>query len=167
MNIHEFITTWNECNSAIEFSRRTGQSAKGACVRAHRLRLRGHDVKRMASKVSGSFAVRFWKLVVKTNSCWIWMGSRNKKGYGQISQHRRGLRPLQAHRASWEMQFGKIPDGMHVLHRCDDPSCVNPDHLFLGTPKQNTHDMMHKERGHWQRKAPRKKKRAERTLAEM
>ena len=91
-------------------------------------------------------AERFWARVSKTDGCWLWVGaSRTTFGYGVIS---RGGRRSQigAHRASWEIHFGPIPDGMSVLHRCDNPPCVRPDHLFLGTQSDNIRDMARKAR---------------------
>lgn len=71
--------------------------------------------------------------------CWFWIKSLNNKGYGYSRKTSSGS--LLAHRASYEIFIGEIPEKMCVLHRCDNPSCVNPDHLFLGTMKQNTTDM--------------------------
>lgn len=87
-----------------------------------------------------------------------------------MSHGRRGFKPILAHRVSWQIHFGEIPNGKCVLHRCDNTACIRPDHLFLGTKKENTHDIMKKERGHWQKKAPHKLialKAAERTLVEL
>lgn len=66
--------------------------------------------------------------------CWLWTGPTDPGGYGQIGHAGR------AHRRSWITSNGDIPRGLHVLHRCDVPGCVNPDHLFLGTPKDNAQD---------------------------
>jgi hypothetical protein len=83
---------------------------------------------------------RFFEKIRKTSTCWLWQGSLNKKGYGQLNRGRRGEGVVLAHRASWEIHNGAIPDGLCVLHKCDNPQCVNPDHLFLGTIVDNDKD---------------------------
>jgi hypothetical protein len=70
--------------------------------------------------------------------CVIWNGSLNNKGYGQIGHNRR---VVLAHRLSYELRHGEIPKGLQVLHRCDVPACINPDHLFLGDTIANMADM--------------------------
>lgn len=83
---------------------------------------------------------RFWSLVdTRSNNCWKWTGSRTPGGYGQF----RGYR---AHRYSYQLVNGPIPPGMVVCHACDNPSCVRPDHLFLGTHLDNMDDAHRKGR---------------------
>ena len=90
--------------------------------------------------------VRFWKKVKKGPSCWEWTGSRDRKGYGRIAATL-AVRNLKAHRISYQLHVGPIPPGLSVLHKCDNPGCVRPDHLFLGTNADNMQDMISKGRG--------------------
>ncbi len=83
--------------------------------------------------------------VSTVDACWLWTAS-TVKGYGQIGAGGTGGRMLKAHRVSWEIHKGQIPDGMGVLHSCDTPLCVNPKHLFLGTTIDNNMDMVEKGR---------------------
>jgi hypothetical protein len=89
---------------------------------------------------------RFFEKVmpVPESGCWLWIASTNKRGYGQFMMLDR--RPHLAHRVSWRLEKGEIPIGLHVLHKCDTPACVNPDHLFLGTDRDNVQDMLRKGR---------------------
>lgn len=93
-------------------------------------------------------ADRFWKKVVKTKKCWKWIGSKAHRGYGKIALNGKFL---PAPRASWLLHNGEIPGGLFVLHKCDNPECTNPEHLFLGTQKDNMRDMLKKNRGRWKR----------------
>lgn len=87
---------------------------------------------------------RFWSRVRKTRKCWLWTGSINKKGYGVFASEHSNL----AHRYSWVLAHGiTVPDQLYVLHTCDCRHCVNPSHLYAGTPQDNVDDMM--ERGRW------------------
>ncbi len=98
----------------------------------------------LAKKDLLDFEPRFWKKVEKTDSCWLWRGSRMMRGYGGF-----GIAGTiwTAHRVSWVIHYGPIPNGKWVLHKCDVRPCVNPDHLFLGDAKDNTVDMLLKGRG--------------------
>jgi hypothetical protein len=90
---------------------------------------------------------RFWEKVAKGEGCWNWTGYRKDKGYGTIhNSDGETKRPVLAHRLSWEIANGPIPDGICVLHRCDNPACVRLDHLFLGTKADNNADMKAKGR---------------------
>lgn len=97
----------------------------------------------MADGDSNKLFSRFMEKVNKTESCWIWMGSKHPRGYGCFC----GGNTATAHRYSYEHFVGPIPDGLCVCHKCDNPSCVNPDHLFVGTHTDNMLDKMAKGRG--------------------
>jgi hypothetical protein len=90
---------------------------------------------------------RFWQKVQKTETCWLWTASLRNKGYGAFGYTVNGKAINgRAHRFSYELHIGSIPDGLFVLHTCDTPACVNPAHLFLGTNLDNVRDMMEKGR---------------------
>ncbi len=89
----------------------------------------------------------FWAKVDMSNECWLWMGARDEKGYGQFNAASAGLRSSEkAHRLAWRLRNGQIPSGLEVAHRCDVRSCVNPEHLWLATHKENMVDMARKGR---------------------
>ena len=92
---------------------------------------------------------RFFAKVKKTSTCWLWTGATNRAGYGRFGVS--GDNRL-AHRVSWLLEHGQLSDSDHVLHRCDNPPCVNPAHLFLGTNHDNVMDKMSKGRHHGPKK---------------
>src|SRR3990170_2373777 len=93
-----------------------------------------------------SIAIRFWNKVNKTDTCWFWTGARNNMGYGQITLGHRFEGKGLAHRIAWELINGQLPNGAVLCHICDNPSCVRPDHMFLGTKADNSADMVSKGR---------------------
>lgn len=109
----------------------------------------GHAVRR-------DLATRFWEKVAKTTTpdgCWLWTSCRDYHGYGQIwcgrignDGRRVGPAHRKAHRVAWELANGPISAGLHVLHACDNPPCVRPSHLWLGTHADNAEDRKRKNR---------------------
>ena len=85
----------------------------------------------------------FLKHVEQTDTCWLWTGCKSKRGYGSVTINRVTKR---AHRVSYELFIGTIPIGYGICHKCDNPSCVNPEHLFPGTQKDNVQDSIKKGR---------------------
>ena len=108
-----------------------------------------------------SLSDRLWSKVDKRHGdeCWLWKGGRyttpnGSPSYGCISigsRSDKSKRMVPAHKLVWEIERGPIPAGMKVLHKCDNPQCVRPSHLFLGTQADNVADMISKERAWWQR----------------
>lgn len=85
-----------------------------------------------------------WQRVDKSGDCWIWTGSRHVFGYGTIRSFDQNVL---CHRLAWESTYGPIPEGMAVCHKCDNPPCCRPEHLFLGTLADNNRDRAAKGRG--------------------
>lgn len=92
---------------------------------------------------------RFWDRVDKSGECWLWFGKIEWDGYGRVKYKGKSYR---AHRVAWELVNGEIEDGLLVLHRCDNPLCCNPSHLFLGTQQDNMTDKKQKGRATGRRK---------------
>lgn len=104
---------------------------------------------------SRPLADRFWEKVIKADGgCWNWVGARQQFGYGTIFVQKIAGKTVldRAHRVSWKLHNGEIPLGIFVLHHCDNPRCVRPDHLYLGTVQDNTDDRQSRNR--WKRIKP-------------
>lgn len=97
-------------------------------------------------RVSGDFDKKF--VINIHTGCWEWIASKNRDGYGRYGLDKKNYL---AHRFSWIKTYGEIQDDFLVLHKCDNPSCVNPEHLFLGDCKANIRDMIEKGRASWQK----------------
>lgn len=88
---------------------------------------------------------RFLSHVEIADNCWLWKSGKNRRGYGKTCF--KGNNNSTAHRMAYELFTGSIPEGLGVLHRCDTPSCVKPEHLFTGTVQDNKRDQLDKDRG--------------------
>lgn len=146
MNKHTTNETTNEipygycqcgCGQKTKLAQRTSPTRRTAKDQPVRF-VRGHHGRR-------SLLDRFWEKVnvCEPNECWSWTGSTNLGGYGEV---RDGKTLLMAHRFSYEIHHGPIPEGMEMCHSCDNPSCCNPAHLFVGTRSDNMLDMYRKGR---------------------
>lgn len=102
-------------------------------------------VKNTSIRVTEKLKSKFWPKVQQgsIDECWEWLGVRTARGYGRM---RIGDHLVIAHRISYTIQHGEIPEGLFVCHKCDNPPCCNPAHLFLGTPLENAGDMVRKGR---------------------
>lgn len=131
--------------------------ARGWCG-AHYKRWRRHGDPRAGRPSGRTTYERFEAKIERTPDCWEWVGGRNKDGYGSFwnGEHRDSGTPIMvlAHRWAYESFIGPIPDGLYVLHHCDNPGCVNPNHLFTGTQADNVRDCEQKGRRNQARSHP-------------
>lgn len=120
-------------------------NARGMCS-THYMQQRRAGLLPVGTRARGAAEDRFWRYVEKSAGCWPWTGSKTPKGYGKLGEGGKGGRGLLAHRFSYEVHKGQIPHGLVVMHSCDNPSCVNPDHLTTGTQSENILDSFRKGR---------------------
>lgn len=124
--------------------------SNGYCKRhSENLRLFGNPIPRKERSLDELLREVGW--TVTGSGCWEWDGSRNDAGYGLFTAAHLGLHEILAHRVAYEHFTGPIPDGMLVRHACDNPPCMNPDHLSVGTKQDNAQDMIDRGR-HWAQK---------------
>lgn len=139
--IHGLVAPYGKCQC------RCGQSTQLASEsRPQRGYLRGQPPRYLPNHVHKKPIVeRFWLkvAVAEPTECWLWTALCDPRGYGRIKNHGR---MILAHRVSYEIHYGPIPDGLLVCHDCDNPPCVNPTHFFLGTMTDNMNDMFSKGR---------------------
>lgn len=140
---------WNcvcECGKkAIVYGQtiRKEKSKSCGCLKSEQQSLR---MKEMRLQQSGCLQDRFFARFVKLeNGCWQWRAHTDLNGYGYLPGD---LKHTRAHRFSYEFHIGKIPEAMLICHKCDNPGCVNPDHLFVGTSKDNAQDALQKGRAY-------------------
>jgi hypothetical protein len=123
---------------------------KSYCDKHYRRLLKHGNVNNFGNRKidEGNPVERFHKKYkVNENECWIWIAGTRKNGKGvPYPRHSVGDKSVGAHRFSYELINGKIPEGMYVCHKCDTPLCVNPNHLFIGTHNDNMKDMVEKKR---------------------
>lgn len=147
------IAEYSDGFSAEIVSIRHGLSKKTVLNILKRNNVQRRDVHEARRQSKGDFLrprpaiERFWERVQKTIGCWVWTGAKYSSGYGRFFLVRgRNHVTVCAHRYSWFITYGDDPGELHVCHECDNPPCVRPDHLFLGTDQDNSDDMVNKSR---------------------
>lgn len=105
----------------------------------------------MLDRIADKYTKNGPLLVAELGRCWPWTGCVHPKGYGRFVNEK--AKADWAHRCAWRLWRGEIPKGLLVLHKCDNPGCINPDHLYLGTDADNARDRDARGRAWWQRKA--------------
>ena len=124
--------------------------AHGFCPAHHARWKRGVDLtKPIRRRRSGPAVARFWAEVDRSGDCWVWTGPTDKDGYGRCAAVIEGVRCTRAPRFSWWLATGENPGKLWVLHHCDNPPCVRPEHLFVGSAADNNADMIAKGREYY------------------
>jgi len=134
-----------DCGNEVVIDGRAIRSGKTKSCGCYKRDSSSASMKKMRLKQSGTIEDRFLSRFKKgkKDDCWNWLAHLDKDGYGILPANGPAIR---AHRYSFEHYNNTIPVGMNICHKCDNPSCVNPHHLFLGTGKDNVHDMLNKRR---------------------